>query len=37
MPINFLDNNEEEDFFERPEVKSILVTLIGVCFFALYL
>ena len=33
MPINFLDNNEEEDFFERPEVKSILVTVVGVCCF----
>ncbi|TRW22337.1 hypothetical protein FMM05_17685 [Flavobacterium zepuense] len=37
MPINFLDNNEEEDFFERPEIKSILLTLIGVCCFCFVL
>lgn len=37
MPINFLENTEKESFFERAEVRAILIGVMGMLFFCFML
>jgi hypothetical protein len=37
MPINFLENTDEESFFERAGVRAIFIGVLGVLFFCFML